>query len=874
MASSINLGGFSTIGGKTVSNGLASGLDVEAIVTAAVDAKKISVTKMTDKLTLSNSKSSAFTQLQSLMGKLQTTASYLRNPPGINSANSNIFAFRQPFLTSNTSVPGNTYLGVTSAANSQVGKYTISDIVMAKARVIRSDTFTSKTASITDAAGTNNAGRFSAGTFQLTSGKMTASIGTATGDVLTTGDITSSGTAGSSVLNNAFGTGGIDSINISGTGEKTLIGSLAQNLTAVSAKQPGGVGTDVTVTVTINGKAYTSNVLPANSGGGSNEIAAGSVMTFTNAASGTSFAVQLGGAVEINGTSDLATFSSNLQNDLKSVTFSQTREISNFTAGATTGTTLVGLTSANVKLTSSAFNTTDNTHGKMEAFKVTAVSAPGAGDGSISVVIDGETYQATGLGDGSDQITGNITLQSASGKSLALNLGDAGVTLDISTQQNADVIKRDLNNVFGTGAEITINEGDSLVDIAAAINAKKQTTGVSATIVSVGPNDYRLTLQSEDTGLKNAFSIVDVNDVFGSTVNFTQTQAAADASFTLNNDLVITRPTNTISDVIDGTTFSLYQDTPPGTDVTVDVSRDTSSAKDGIVAFIDAYNDIRAFVAKQRERDTDTGQLKATAVIGSEPLLDTVLSRLENELNGFVKGLTNGDPSRLSDLGISFSDFAGDADNPATSNILTYDDTKLTNALESNFDAVKRIFEFTLTSSSDKLAVYSRTNDLKVSDFSVDIDITRTAGDQVRVTYTDPTTGLPTTVNADFTPGTGTGGTITGKDGTALKGLKLIYTGDGTDTITVNASQGIADRMFNALDEYTKDGGVIDSQIDSYATSKTNIQKDIDRANERIEELRDRLLAQFSALESVIKQANSLLQFLDAQSAAYAASNQ
>ncbi len=554
----INLGGFSTVGGKTVSNGLASGLDVEAIVNAAVDAKKVSVKKLEDKLTLSNSKSSAFTQLQSLLGKLQTTANYLRNPPGFGSANSNIFAFRQPYLTSNTSIPGNTYLGVTTAANSQVGKYTISDIVMAKARVIRSNvSFTSKTESITDAAGTNNANRFSAGTFQLTGGKVSASVGTSTNNTLTTGEIVSSGTAGSSVLNNAYGTGGIDSINITGTGDKTLIGALSQNLTAVSATQDGGVGTAVTVKVTINGKTYTSNALPANSGGGSNEIAAGSIMTFTNADSGTSFAVQLGGAVAITGASNLTSFSTNLQNDLKTITFSQTREISNFTASETTGTTLAGLTSANVQLTSSAFNTTDGTHGKMQSFNVTAVSAPGAGDGSISVVIDGETYQATGLGDGSDQITGNITLQSASGKKLDLKLGDAGITLDISTQQNANIIKRDLNNIFGTGTEVTIEEGDSLVDIAAAINAKKQSTGISATIVSVGPNDHRLTIQSEDTGIANAFNIVDVNDVFGSTVAFTQTQAASDASFTLNNDMVITRSTNTISDVIDGTTFTL-----------------------------------------------------------------------------------------------------------------------------------------------------------------------------------------------------------------------------------------------------------------------------------------------------------------------------
>lgn len=868
--SAINLGGFSIIGGKLVSTGLASGLDTENLVKGIIEAKQIPVTKLEDKKTLTSDKLSAYGGLKNTLSALKTTADFLRNPPSLISANSNLFAYRNAFISSNTSVSGNTYIGVEASPNSAFGKFTVEDVVLAKARVLRSNTFTSQTDSVTDAAGTNNAGHFSAGAFQITGGKIKPVVGTSSSDTLIAADLSTTGTVGTSALNSAFGTNGI---TFSTGGDFALIGDASDIITNVTATQTGGVGTGVTLTVTINGKSYKSNTISANSGGGSNQIAANTTILLTEATTGASFQIQTGAAITIANGTDLSNFADNVETDLQPLSFYQKREISNFDLDATTGTTLDGLNASHVTLKSNEFDKTTGQHGKIEAFHVTAVSAPGAGDGKIEVVIDGETYRATGLGNGADVVNGNITLNSlTSSKSFSLALGDAAVSLDLSSASSAQTIERDLNNVFGTGVEVTIKQGDSLLNIANAINAKKTETGVSATIIQVGTNDFRLSIQSETTGVENSFNLVDVNEVFTSTVTLTETQAASDASFTLNGDLSITRSTNTITDVVNGLTFTLFQDTPAATELTVDISHDIESATDSIISFLNAYNDFRTFVAKQSERDAD-GNLKDTAVIGSESLLKTAESRFEQELNTVITALTAGDPTRLADVGITFTDFEGDDENPPVGNIITLDQSKLSAALQSNFEAVQRVFGFTFESTSTALSVSKRTNALSINDFSLDIDITRATGDKVRVTYTDPTTGLPTTINADFKASTGTGGTITGQKGTVLEGLTLIYTGDGTDVIDVSVSQGVADRIYNAVDDFVKSGGLIDTETTTLTDSSTRLQQEIDNLNSKIDEERLKLLDKFSLLESIIDQSNQLIAFLDAQLKAFFASN-
>ncbi|MCW3058563.1 MAG: Flagellar capping protein [Capsulimonas sp.] len=58
------------------------------------------------------------------------------------------------------------------------------------------------------------------------------------------------------------------------------------------------------------------------------------------------------------------------------------------------------------------------------------------------------------------------------------------------------------------GKQISVNAQNSLNDVATRINAAK--AGVTATIVTVGANDYRMTLTSNATGTANAISAADI----------------------------------------------------------------------------------------------------------------------------------------------------------------------------------------------------------------------------------------------------------------------------------------------------------------------------------------------------------------------------
>ena len=91
-----------------------------------------------------------------------------------------------------------------------------------------------------------------------------------------------------------------------------------------------------------------------------------------------------------------------------------------------------------------------------------------------------------------------------------------------------------------------------------------------------------------------------VTDADGSTLQISGTSAfnISDSSTLLDDigvakdPLVIERNSNTVSDLFDGVTLSLFQ-AEAGTTISIDVEQDLSAAKTGIVNFVNAYNALR-----------------------------------------------------------------------------------------------------------------------------------------------------------------------------------------------------------------------------------------------------------------------------------------
>lgn len=413
------------------------------------------------------------------------------------------------------------------------------------------------------------------------------------------------------------------------------------------------------------------------------------------------------------------------------------------------------------------------------------------------------------------------------------------------------------------GQNILIEDGDSLNRIAAKFNAVSAQTKVSATVVSISATTYRLSFVATGTGTSGNFDLTTANDPDGVLDNIGLTAAVdgTNALFKLN-DIDIERQTNTVSDVISGVTFNILQTTPDAlTPYTVSVKPDTAAVQSVINQFINNYNALKEFEAKQSKLNPEGG-FDETALLANNQTFLSISGSINSLVNTKVGGITGNNPTTLVDIGLSFINVPGNDEVPDVNNALTVNDGALTSALDTNFDGVARLFGFFLTSNNSNLTIFSRTNALAVSNFTLNLD--PDDGD-FEATYN--LGSGPVTVELDAVPlgGNVDGYTLKGKVGTALEGLELIYASEDAATITVTATQGVADRLFNLTDGALKTNtGTIALELDAIGDYNEQLEKDIALINEQVDTYQEQLISRFAALEQVISRVNSLLQSLDA----------
>jgi flagellar hook-associated protein 2 len=217
-----------------------------------------------------------------------------------------------------------------------------------------------------------------------------------------------------------------------------------------------------------------------------------------------------------------------------------------------------------------------------------------------------------------------------------------------------------------TAKTITIGSGNNtLAGIRDAINAAN--AGVSASIVNDGTNGYRLSLTSADSGARNAMRIsvapgsdpatlgdlgnlaYDASLAGASTSKMTQNVAAGDAVIKVDN-VSIVKPSNTITDAIQGVTLNLAKTTATGVSTKITLARDTTNVKTAIEGFVKAYNDTTKAMKDATAFNTTTGQ---AAVLTGDSTIRSLQTQLRNVLASPVAGAPKGS-AILSDAGLSF----------------------------------------------------------------------------------------------------------------------------------------------------------------------------------------------------------------------------
>lgn len=203
------------------------------------------------------------------------------------------------------------------------------------------------------------------------------------------------------------------------------------------------------------------------------------------------------------------------------------------------------------------------------------------------------------------------------------------------------------------GTQVTINPAsNSLADIKNAIN--NAGIGVTASIINDGSTNY-LAFTSA-SGAKSAMQI-SVSDPSlnalsyngdPATSNMAQTVAAQDAVIFVDT-VKIVKPSNTITDAIEGITLNLTATTATGITTKVTVAPQMSEVKTAIEAFVKAYNDASKSMAELTAYDVATGK---GAVLNG----DSTVRSVQNQLRGLVGNSIPGAPAgsaSLTSIGIT-----------------------------------------------------------------------------------------------------------------------------------------------------------------------------------------------------------------------------
>lgn len=295
---------------------------------------------------------------------------------------------------------------------------------------------------------------------------------------------------------------------------------------------------------------------------------------------------------------------------------------------------------------------------------------------------------------------------------------------------------------------VTIDSAhNTLGGIRDAVNAAN--VGVTATIVNDG-SGYRLVFASNNTGAANSLKITVSNDgdsnntdaaglsqlaydpaaVAGSGKNLSQTLAAQDATFTVNG-INITKPSNTISDVIQGVSLTLLKQSAS---TTITVAQNSSAVQNNVQNFVKAYNTLSKSIGDLTAYDPSTG--KAAILQGDYSTL-SILNQVRSLLNRPITGLS-GAYTSLSQVGVSFQ----------TDGTLALDSSKLQSALSSNFSAVAGLFA-SVGQTTDSLVTYaSAGSDTQPGQYAVSVSQLATQGALNGAT----TAGLASTAGTFNTP--------------------------------------------------------------------------------------------------------------------------
>jgi flagellar hook-associated protein 2 len=322
-------------------------------------------------------------------------------------------------------------------------------------------------------------------------------------------------------------------------------------------------------------------------------------------------------------------------------------------------------------------------------------------------------------------------LKSGTFKALTDTVGTGTITIKYGSYDG--VTKLFSNNADHGAQNVVIDSAhSSLSGVRDAINAAK--IGVTASVVNDG-GGFRLVIASKDTGTQNGLSISVADDdntpldaaglsqlAYDPTVadgapgkNMIQVAPPADAKFLLDG-IAITKPSNTVSDALSGTTLTLLK-TNAGSPTTLNVGQDTGRVQSAVNAFIKAYNDLNSSTTDLTKYDKAT---KTAGPLQGDASIRALSSQIRSGLGSILNDLT-GNYKSLTQVGITVT----------RDGSLSLNAGKLHDALTTNPKAVQALFATTGTPDDSQVSYLRSSSTTPAGSYELNVTQLATQGNVV-----------------------------------------------------------------------------------------------------------------------------------------------
>ena len=395
---------------------------------------------------------------------------------------------------------------------------------------------------------------------------------------------------------------------------------------------------------------------------------------------------------------------------------------------------------------------------------------------------------------------------------------------------------------------ISITASTTIQDVASQIN-NLSGMGLSASVVKTGDQNFSLVVKSglgKDKQIYMSAQDTDQNpDAEVSALSFSnptdathagkEVVAGVDSSFTFDG-ISITRPTNTVADLVPGVSVEL--NATSATNIEIGAAYDETQALDVLTAFVTEVNTLRTSMSSLTDMGTDGGD---SGPLRGDTLIRSYINRLKSLTTTPISNYKD-DPIYLSNFGV-MTELDGS---------LSIDTVKFADYFKSNPSDFAALTQNRVTSGNALIQASGTGSLYKAGTY----DLSLTSSDN-RQSFTAATL-----------------------DGVSMVFENGVFKGDSANTLGINvvAASGAPDtRIFigssliTSLREFSKSvltpGNAIDKKISTYSDEITDYEDELTKLETAMETTRARYVEQFAAMESAVssfkKTGEYLTNFMD-----------